>query len=261
MMPTRSPTLFGAGLVAAVLLMASVLAAPARAQDEPPLPENNWSFSGLFGTYDRASAQRGFQIYNEICSNCHSLKQAYYRNLAGIGLNVQQIKDIAASKRVPALDESGQPTERPALPSDHFRSPFPNDLAARAANNAALPPDLSVIIKAREGGADYVFAVLTGYRDPPPGFQVPPAKYYNLYFPGHNIGMPQMLHDGSVTYVDGTPNTAAQEAHDVVTFLTYIASPELEERHRMGVKVVLFLLFLTGVTYSVKRKLWANVHH
>ena len=256
MMRTLRPALLGAAL-----LLAAAVATPAGAAEEIALPSVSWSFSGVFGTFDRAAAQRGFQVYNEICSNCHSLKEAYYRDLIGIGLSVQQVKDIAASKRVPSLDENGQPSERPALPSDHFRAPFPNELAARAANGGGLPPDLSVIVKAREGGPDYVYAILTGFEDAPAGFKLMPGLNYNKYFAGHQIAMPQPLRDDTVSYTDGTKSTIDQEAHDVVTFLSYIASPELEERHRMGVKVVLFLLFLTGLSYAVKRKLWANVHH
>ena len=262
MMRTLRSTLIGAALIAVPLLAAAV---PAHAQlyprSEPELPSVNWSFSGLFGSFDRAAAQRGFQIYNEVCSNCHSLKEAYYRDLIGIGLSPQQVKDVAASKRVPSTDDNGQPSERPALPSDHFRSPFPNEKAARAANNGGLPPDLSVIVKAREGGPDYVYGILTGFADPPAGFNLMSGLNYNLYFAGHQIAMPQPLRDGTVTYTDGTNNGLEQEARDVVTFLSYIGNPELEERHRMGVKVVLFLLFLTGVTYTIKRRLWANVEH
>ena len=184
-------------LIGAALLGAVVAAAPARAQEEAE-PSVNWSFSGLFGTFDRAAAQRGFQIYNQVCSNCHSLRQAYYRDLIGIGFNAQQVKDIAASKRVPALTEDGQPTERPALPSDHFRAPFPNELAARAANGGGLPPDLSVIVKAREGGPDYVYSILTGFVDAPAGFKLMPGLNYNKYFPGHQIAMPQPLRDATV---------------------------------------------------------------
>ncbi len=256
-MRTLRPTLAGAALLATVML-----AAPARAAEgEAALPQVNWSFSGLFGTIDRAAAQRGFQVYDTVCSNCHSLKEAYYRDLAGIGLSEEQIKAIAASKTVPDIDNNGQPTDRPALPSDHFRSPFPNDLAARAANNGGLPPDLSVITKARDGGADYVYAILTGYADPPAGFHMMAGLNYNKYFNGNQIAMIQPLRDDTVTYTDGTKPTLDQEARDVVTFLTYIANPELEQRHRMGVKVVLFLVFLTGLSYSVKRKLWAGVEH
>jgi ubiquinol-cytochrome c reductase cytochrome c1 subunit len=147
------------------------------------------------------------------------------------------------------------------LPSDHFRSPFPNDLAARAANNGALPPDLSVIVKAREGGPDYVHAILNGYGDPPPGMKIGDGLYYNRYFPGHQIAMPQPLHDDQVTYADGTKSSIEQMSRDVVTFLTYIANPEMEQRKRTGVKIVIFLALLTCVTYAVKRKIWSDVHH
>ena len=160
------------------------------------------SWAGWFAV-DHAAAQR--EVYNDVCANCHSLKQAYYRDLGGIGLSESDVKAIAASKQVPAIDDSGQPTERPALPSDHFRSPFPNDRAARAALNGGLPPDLSAIIKAREGGADYVYGILTGY-DTSPGFHLT-SGFYDKYFPGHQIAMPQPLMDGMVTYTDGTNPT------------------------------------------------------
>jgi ubiquinol-cytochrome c reductase cytochrome c1 subunit len=243
----------------AVAGMVSVFVPAAKAQ-EIELPKHEWSFGGIFGTFDRAAAQRGFQVYNEVCSNCHSLKEAYYRNLAGIGLSDEQIKAVAASKTVPTIGDDGQPAERPALPSDHFKLPFPNDKAARAANNGALPPDQSVIEKAREGGADYIDALMQGYGDPPAGVKIGDGLYYNKYFPGHQIAMPQPLQDDSVTYADGTKATIAQEANDVATFLTYIANPEMEQRKAMGVKIVLFLAAMTCVTYAVKRKIWADVH-
>jgi ubiquinol-cytochrome c reductase cytochrome c1 subunit len=242
----------------AALMAAAGLAAPARA-DEPALPHVNWSFSGPFGTIDRAAAQRGFQVYNDVCANCHSLKEAYYRDLEGIGLSESDVKAIAAGKTVPAIDDNGQPTERAALPSDHFRSPFPNDLAARAALNGGLPPDLSVIIKAREDGANYVYGILTGYENAPPGFHLT-SGFYNTYFPGHQIAMPPPLMDGTVSYTDGTNPSLDQEAHDVVTFLAFIANPELEQRHRLGVRWVLFFVFLTGLTYALKRRVWSDVH-
>jgi ubiquinol-cytochrome c reductase cytochrome c1 subunit len=234
--------------------------APGAKAQEIELPKHEWSFGGIFGTFDRAAAQRGFQIYNEVCSNCHSLKEAYYRNLSGIGLTEEQIKAVAESKTVPTIGDDGQPAERPALPSDHFKLPFPNDKAARAANNGALPPDQSVIEKAREGGADYIDALLQGYGDPPAGMKIGDGLYYNKYFPGHQIAMPQPLQDDSVTYTDGTKATLAQEANDVTTFLTYIANPEMEQRKAMGVKIILFLAGMTCVTYAVKRKIWADVH-
>jgi ubiquinol-cytochrome c reductase cytochrome c1 subunit len=258
MRAARLLTLFGAPALG--LLAGLAFATPAGAEEEIVLPKQNWSFSGPFGTFDRAAAQRGFQVYNEVCSNCHSLKLGYYRNLAGIDLSEEQIKAIAAAKSVPTIGDDGQPTERPALPSDHFRSPYPNDKAARAALNGALPPDLSVIEKARVGGPDYIFGVLTGYGEPPADMKMGDGMNYNKYFPGHQIAMPQPLQDDQVTYADGTKATIEQEARDVVTFLTYMANPEMEQRKRMGVKVIAFLVLLTGVTYAVKRKVWADVH-
>lgn len=214
----------------------------------------------MFGTYDRAAAQRGFQVYKEVCSACHSLKEGYYRDLEGIGLDAAQIKAIAATVEVPIIGKDGQPATRPGLPSDHFVSPFPNEEAATAALGKA-PPDFSVIEKAREGGPDYIYALLNGYTQPPAGFKVATGTYYNTVFPGNQIKMPPPLADGQVTYADGTKATVEQMSHDVATFLTYMANPEMEQRKRLGVKVVLFLVFMTGLTYAVKRKIWANVEH
>ncbi|MBW4090760.1 MAG: cytochrome c1 [Proteobacteria bacterium] len=244
-------------------LFALVAAAPALAQDAdtPPLPNEQWSFSGLFGGLDEAAAQRGFWVYLNVCSNCHSMHQMHYRDLAGIGLSPAQIKAIAASVTVPqGVNSQGEPATGPATPASQFRSPFPNEEAARAALNGALPPDLSLIVNARQGGPDYVYGILTGFVKPPAGFKVPAGKYYNAYFPGHLIAMPPPLHDGLVTYADGTKATVPQMAHDVVTFLQWTANPEMVQRKQMGVRVVLFLLLLTGLTYALKRKVWADVH-
>lgn len=244
-------------------LFGLVAAAPALAQDAgtPPLPNEQWSFSGLFGGLDEAAAQRGFWVYLNVCSNCHSMHQMHYRDLAGIGLSPAQIKAIAASVTVPqGVNSQGEPVTGPATPASQFRSPFPNEEAARAALNGALPPDLSLIVNARQGGPDYVYGILTGFVKPPAGFKVPAGKYYNAYFPGHLIAMPPPLHDGLVTYADGTKATVPQMAHDVVTFLQWTANPEMVQRKQMGVRVVLFLLLLTGLTYALKRKVWADVH-
>jgi ubiquinol-cytochrome c reductase cytochrome c1 subunit len=240
----------------------ALLATAAAAQEgTPPLPHVRWSFDGPFGTYDRASAQRGFQVYKEICATCHSIRLAYYRDLAGIGLDEAQIAAVAASDQVPTLTDDGQPTTRPGLPSDRFRSPYPNEAAARAVFNGAFPPDLSNIVNARQGGADYLYALLTGYSDPPADMKMGEGMNYNKYFPGHQIAMPQPLHDQQVTYADGTPATVDQMAKDVTTFLAFISNPDMEVRKNTGVKVVLFLVFLTGLTYAVKRKVWADVDH
>ena len=250
---------------AAFAFTALLLAGPAMAQEhEAVLPGTGWSFSGPFGTVDRAAAQRGFQVYREVCSNCHSMKLMYYRNLGqpgGPGLSEPEVKAVAASVQVSGgTDDSGQEVERPALPSDHFRSPFVNDKAARSANGGALPPDLSLIVKAREHGADYIHALLNGYRDPPEGVTVPPGQYYNEYFPGRMLAMPPPLSDEQVTYADGTKATVEQMSRDVVQFLNWTSNPEMEVRKQMGVKVVLFLTLLTGLTYGVKKRIWKDVH-
>lgn len=249
--------------VAAIALAALIGLAGAACADEADiaLPPQHFSFDGPFGTFDRAAAQRGFQVYKEVCSACHSMKNAYYRNLTGIGLSADEVKAIASTITVGGgTDDSGNPVERPALPADHFRSPFANDKAARAANNGALPPDQTVIEKAREGGATYLVDLLMGYRDAPAEMKMQDGLYYNLYFTGHQIAMPQPLHDGQVTYADGTPASVEQMARDVATFLTYMSNPEMEQRKRMGVRIVLFLAGMTVVTYAVKRKIWANLH-
>ena len=254
----------GRNLAVLGLAASLVLGVPAaRAQTEqaaPPLPKQEWSFDGIFGTYDRGAAQRGFQVYNEVCSNCHSLKLLSYRDLAAIGFSENEVKAIAAAKQVPDIDDQGQATQRPARPSDNFVSPFPNEKAARAASNGALPPDLSLIVKARAGGPDYTYGILTGYKEPPSTMKMAEGMNYNEYFPGHQIAMIQPLNDNSVTYADGTPATLDQEAHDVVTFLAWAAEPNLEDRHRTGLKTILFLLVMCGMLYAGKRRIWAAVH-
>jgi ubiquinol-cytochrome c reductase cytochrome c1 subunit len=251
----------GSLLAAAGLLAAGLLIQPAAAQDSP-LPHEKWSFERLFGTFDLAAAQRGFQVYSTVCANCHSMQLMHYRDLSGIGLDEDQIKAVAAGVTVPqGLDDQGNPKDGPATPASQFKSPFPNDKAARAANNSALPPDLSLIVNAREGGPNYVYGILTGFAPPPSGFTMQEGMNYNKMFPGHQIAMPPPLQDGTVEYTDGTPNTLNQEAHDVVTFLAFVANPETVERKQIGVRVILFLVFMTGLTYAMKRKVWSDVHH
>jgi ubiquinol-cytochrome c reductase cytochrome c1 subunit len=245
------------GVIAVGLMMA-----PAVAQEENPLPNENWSFTKLFGSFDLAAAQRGFQIYSNVCSNCHSMQLLHYRDLSGIGLDANQIKAIAAGVTVPqGLDDQGNPKDGPATPASQFKSPFANEKAARSANNGALPPDLSLIINAREGGPNYVYGILTGFTQAPAGFKMQDGMYYNKMYPGHQIAMPPPLQDGTVDYIDGTSNALGQEAHDVVTFLSWASNPETVERKQMGVRVVLFLVFMTGLTYAVKRKVWSDVEH
>lgn len=252
-------------LITRALTLAAALGAMALgtavAEEAISLPKQKWSFDGPFGTFDRASAQRGAQVYKEVCSNCHSLKMAYYRDLAGIGMEPGAIAAIASSVTVPTIADDGSVAERPALPSDHFRSPFANEKAARSVNGGALPPDLSVITKARDGGEDYVYALLTSYSDAPSSIKMSDGMYYNRMYAGNQIGMPRPLNDGQIEYGDGTKASTEQMARDVVTFLSYIANPEMEARKRLGVKMVLFLVLMTGLTYAVKRRVWADVDH
>ncbi len=231
---------------------------------EPEIPEQSWSFAPPFGTFDNAQLQRGFQVYRDVCANCHSMNLLSYRNLdepGGPEFSPKAVEALASQVQVTdGPDEKGQMFQRPARPSDRFRAPFPNEQAARAANNGALPPDLSVIAKARAGGADYLYALLTGYKPAPEGFDLAPGMYYNTAFPGHQIAMPPPLSEDSVAYEDGTAATVEQMSHDVVTFLNWAAEPELEMRKRTGVKVLLFLVVFTGLLYATKRKIWARVH-
>jgi ubiquinol-cytochrome c reductase cytochrome c1 subunit len=247
------------------LVIAALIAAgagqAALAADAPSLPAEHWSFQGIFGTFDRAALRRGFQVYREICSACHAMRLMHYRDLAAIGFSEEEIKQIAASVQVTdGPNDAGDMYERPGRPYDAFKSPFANDNAARAANNGALPPDLSLIVKARAGGPDYVHALMTGFADAPADMTMASGMNYNKYFPGHQIAMPPPLADGAVTYADGTKATVDQMARDVATFLAWASEPNLEERHYTGVKTVLFLIVLTALLYGVKRKVWAAVH-
>lgn len=253
-------------------LAAVSFAAGAQAQEQhehPAHAERHWSFEGLFGTFDRGALQRGFQVYNDVCSTCHSLRQLYYRNLADIGLNEDQVKNIAAAKEIDdGPDDEGKMFTRPGRPSDRFKSPFPNAKAAAFANNGATPPDLSLITKAREGGPNHVFAVLTTYKQPAPPaagnrchVEVREGQYYNEGMPDCVIAMPPPLQENAVTYADGTPATLEQEAADVATFLSWAADPDLEARHRLGVKVLLFIFVLTGMMFALKKKIWKDVRH
>jgi ubiquinol-cytochrome c reductase cytochrome c1 subunit len=249
-------------LAVLVVALGVICAAGARAQEEaPPAPHQQWPFEGVFGTYDRAALQRGFQVYKEVCSVCHPVKHLYFRDLEELGYGEDQVKGIAAQSQVSdGPNDQGEMFQRPARPSDPIPGPFPNDQAARAANNGALPPDLSLITKAREGGPDYVYAILNGFKDAPAGFKMNKNMYYDEYFAGHQIAMPPPLSPDQVKFADGTPSTVPQMAHDVVSFLSWAAEPNLDDRHRMGFKVFLFLIVATGVFYAAKRKIWSRVH-
>jgi ubiquinol-cytochrome c reductase cytochrome c1 subunit len=249
-------------LAVAFGLAAGAGLSPAHAAGEAVhVPDVRFSFDGIFGHFDRASAQRGFQVYQEVCANCHAMHQLSYRNLREIGLSDAEVRAIAATVQVTdGPNDEGEMFERPGRPSDRFRSPFSNEKAARAANNGAYPPDLSVIAKAREGGADYIHALLTGYEDPPADVTLMEGMHYNKYFAGHQIAMAPPLNEDQVTFHDGTQATVDQMARDVSQFLAWAAEPEMEERKAMGVKIVLFLTILGGLAYAVKRKIWADVH-
>jgi ubiquinol-cytochrome c reductase cytochrome c1 subunit len=246
---------------AAALLWASPGHAAADAHS---LPQRHWSFDGLFGTYERAALQRGFQVYSQVCSACHAVKLMHFRNLSDIGFDRDKVKQVAAAVDVTdGPNDQGEMFQRPGRPSDRFKSPFANEQAARAANNGALPPDLSLITKSRVGGADYLYAILTGYRDAPADVQMRQGLHFNEYFSAGNrqIAMPPPLQEDGVQYEDGTKATVEQMAADVATFLAWAAEPELEVRKRLGVKVILFLFLLTGLLYAVKISVWKDVKH
>ncbi|MGH7102556.1 MAG: cytochrome c1 [Acetobacteraceae bacterium] len=246
--------------IGAALFGLALSAVPAMAQETPPLPHVYWSFEGPFGTIDQAAAQRGYQVYKQVCSACHSMTQMHFRELAGIGYTTNQIKAIAASVKVPGPPNAqGQRSPVPGKPADAFPSPFPTEAAAKAVFNGAVPPDQSLLANAL--GPTYIYAILNGYRNPPSGVTVPPGRYYNIYFPSNVIAMPPPLHEGAVKYADGTPATVPQMAHDVATFLYFAANPHVDQRKRIGVHVVLFLVFITGLTYALKRKVWSDVEH
>ena len=252
-------------LVLALALAAVLgLAAPeAGMAAEAKHPESrSWSFNGVFGSFDRAALQRGYLVYKDVCASCHAAKYLSFRNLREIGFSEAEAKAIAAEYEVEdGPDEFGEMFFRPARLSDTFVAPFANENAARASNNGALPPDLSLIIKARMGGENYIYALLTGYEDEPPEHvELGDGMNYNPYFAGGQIAMTPPLFDDAVEYADGTAVTEAQMAEDVVTFLTWAAEPTLEDRHRLGFKAMIFLIILTVLMYAAKRQIWRNVH-
>lgn len=219
-----------------------------------------WPFEGIFGTFDRQAAQRGAQVYLEVCSTCHSNHNLYYRNLKDIGFSEAEIKQLAQKYTVKdGPNAEGEMFDRPALPSDRFVSPYPNEEAARAANNGAYPVDLSLIIKARQDGPNYVFSLLSGYQEAPANVKLMPGLYYNPYFEGGQIAMPPPLTEGQVTFSDGTSATVEQMAKDVVVFLQWAAEPEMEHRKSIGLKVMIFLLVFTVFFYMAKKKIWKNI--
>lgn len=254
------------GLALSAVLLGSLSAASGGAMANEALPPHSpsggWPHEGLFGTYDRAALRRGLQVYRQVCAACHSLKYVAYRNLADLGMSEAEIKAVAAESQVSdGPNDQGEMFMRPALPSDRFVSPFANDQAARVANNGALPPDLSLIIKARHGHEDYVYSLLTGFGlSPSAEERIMDGMNYNPYFAGHQIAMPPPLSEGAVTYADGTSATVEQMAHDVTQFLTWAGDPHMEDRKRVGIKAILFLLAFAGVMAAVKLRVWRDAH-
>jgi cytochrome c1 len=260
----------------------STAAVPAIAQEhDTPIPSKlKWSFAGPFGRYDQAQLQRGFKIYKEVCAACHSMQMLAFRNLAdpgGPGFSEAQAATVAAEYKIKDLDDKGEPTERPGRLADTFPSPFPNELAAKAATGVA-PPDMSTLAKARtyergfpwfvfdaitqyqEQGPDYIAALLKGYEEPPKGFQLPSGGSYNKYFPGHNIAMPPPLQAGQVSFDDGAPQTLEQYSEDIAAFLMWAAEPHMVARKRVGLQVMIFLIVLAGLMYFTKKKVWSAAH-
>jgi ubiquinol-cytochrome c reductase cytochrome c1 subunit len=288
------------GMIAAAFMGAALVGAPvaiaaddhgggeaAASSHETPFPPRlDWSFAGFFGKYDPAQLQRGFQVFREVCANCHSAKKLAFRNLGepgGPGFSEAQIKALAEQYKVKdGPNDNGDMFERPARPSDYWPSPFPNDNAARVANGGGLPPDMSVLAKARgnkwgfprfvfdafpgiayqENGPDYIAALMSGYEDnPPKGVTLEGTQQYNVYFPGNKIMMPKPLADGQVSYTDGTPQTVEHYSKDVSAFLMWLAEPTLDQRKKTGFRVLFVLFVLAGLLYATKKRVWSDVQH
>lgn len=270
--------------LSALVMLAMSLGADSAvqaAEEHAPAKDVAFSFEGPFGTFDRAQLQRGYKVYKEVCANCHAMRLLAFRNLADHGgpeFSVEQVKALAATFQVQdGPNDEGDMFERPGLPSDRFPAPFANEQLARTANSGALPVDLSLMTKSREGwtgafrtlvagigGPEYVFSVLTGYEAEPAeaAAEKPEGTYYNPYFAsGHWISMPPPLADGQVEFDDGAPNTVADMSRDVSAFLAWAAEPKLEARKQVGFKAIVYLIVLAGLMYLVKRRVWSRIHH
>jgi ubiquinol-cytochrome c reductase cytochrome c1 subunit len=276
-------------IVAAGAAAALVCAPAFAASTQEPLKEVHWTFDSPLGMYDQQQLQRGYKVYHEVCSACHSMNMVAFRNLADKGgpfydpkyPNPNEnpvVKALAKDVQYPDIDsDSGDPIKRPGTPADYFPNPFPNPVAARAANGGALPPDMSLLAAAREGGAHYIYSLVTGDgTTPPPGLTVPDGKYYDPWMSGDLtsywkgkgpapkggfIAMPPPLIDGRVTFDDGTPATLNEEAWDVAAFLQWASDPKMDERKELGVEVLIFLVVFTGLLYASYRSIWKNVGH
>ena len=245
-----------------LLMISLLLAGPALAAGgDVALTKRDWSFSGPFGTFDKAAMQRGFQVYREVCSGCHSMQYIAFRNFADLGYNEAEIKAIAAEYDVEdGPNDEGEMFTRPGIAADRMPNPYPNDNAARAGNGGALPPDLSLIAKARANGPDYLYSLLVGYKEAPASLSVPEGMYYNDAYPGHLIAMPQPLYGDDVTYADGADTSVEGSAADLTQFLMWAAEPKMEVRKRIGVAVVFFLSIFVVLSVMAKRRVWADLH-
>lgn len=256
----------GGGMASGMILYSDTLKAESMTAAEHGLhtPNFPWSHNGPLETFDHASIRRGYQVYREVCAACHSLDRVAWRTLVDVSHTEDEVKEMAAEFQYEdeEPDEQGNPKFRPGKLSDYVQGPYKNEQAARAANSGALPPDLSLIVKARHGSADYIFSILTGYPDEPPaGVQLPPGANYNPYFPGGSIAMARVLFDDLVEYEDGTEASTAQMAKDVTTFLNWCAEPELDERKRLGLKTIIILSSLYLLSVWVKKFKWAGIKH
>jgi ubiquinol-cytochrome c reductase cytochrome c1 subunit len=245
-----------------VMLLVGVISSSAwGAGGDVTLKTRDWSFSGPFGTFDKAAMQRGFQVYNEVCAGCHSMKLIAFRNFADLGYNAAEIKALAAQYEVQdGPNDDGEMFMRPAIPADRMPSPYANDNAARAGNNGALPPDLSLIAKARPNGPNYLYSLLSSYGNAPNDKEIPDGMYYNAAYPGHLIAMPQPLYGDDVEYSDGAATSIEALSADLTQFLMWAAEPKMEVRKRTGVAAVFFLSIFVIFSYLAKRRIWADVH-
>ena len=242
-----------------ILLNVNLIASESRIL----LLKTDWSFKGIFGKFDRGELRRGYQVYSEVCAGCHSISHLSYRNLSEKGgpeFSIKVVKDIAASFEIKdGPNSEGDMFTRPGRLSDKFPNPYPNIESAKAANGGAYPPDMSVLAKARKGGAAYIFSLLQGYDEPPEGYQLDEGVYYNKYMDGNQIKMPNVLFDDLVEYADGTKATKEQMSKDISSFLTWVSEPSLETRHKLGFKVILFLIILAVLVYFSMNRLWSRI--
>ena len=254
-----SPVLSGPSVTSKL----EAIALASSSENSAELLKVDWSFKSFFGKFDRASLQRGYQVYNEVCASCHSAKYLSYRNLmekGGPEFTEEEAKAIASNFEVTdGPDSTGEMFTRPARLSDKFVMPYANDEEAKSANGGAYPPDMSVLVKARKGGADYIYSVLMGYEDPPSGIILDDGVYYNKYMPGNKIKMSQPLMSGAVEYIDGTVSSEEQMSKDVVAFLAWAAEPHLEARHKIGFRAIVYLLIITVLVYFSMKKLWSRI--